>query len=155
MTILLFLLVLIGVGMDQATKFWISSQWGVGEGMEIITGFFSFHHVVNTGAAWSLFAHRSWGIYALTALSTLAGIALLWALHHFRFRSERIPLILLAAGCWGNWMDRVFRRGVIDFLSFQFGPFSFPVFNLADVFLVLGVLVLAGQMLMHKEGQND
>ena len=54
---------------------------------------------------------------------------------------EEISICLILGGLVGNLADRILKGGVIDFLEFQFFGYSYPVFNLADVFLVIGVML--------------
>lgn len=120
-----------------------------GGSITVIPGFFSFTLVYNTGAAWGIFAGKDW---LLVTISLIAGIALsaflFWRYKSLSFLS-RLSIILLIPGAFGNLIDRAFYpHGVIDFLQFTF--IDFPVFNLADAFLVIGVVILLIELLISE-----
>ena len=62
-----------------------------------------------------------------------------------------MSLIFLIGGTLGNFIDRLSINGVIDFIGFTFGEYNFPIFNLADTFLVVGVIMLLIQFLFIDE----
>lgn len=94
---------------------------------------FSLNYVVNTGAAWGLFAGHS-GL--LFALRTAIILALLF------FVPKRIPIWLVVTGAIGNAIDYCLYGHVIDFLHFTFWGYSFPIFNVADSCITIGILSL-------------
>lgn len=105
--------------------------------------------VFNNGAAWNMLSDQRW----LLATISVVGFLLFFYVFIFLFtklkRADKIGVILAAAGSLGNLIDRmgfsfnagIYKNGVIDFIQFHFWK-SFPVFNLADTFLVLGVILL-------------
>lgn len=124
-----------------------------GGSITVIPGFFSFSLVYNTGAAWGIFAGKDW---LLVTISLLAGLALS-AFLSWRYKSlgflTRLSIILLIPGAFGNLIDRAFYpNGVIDFLQFTF--IDFPVFNLADTYLVVGVVILIIDLLISEIGDR-
>lgn len=124
-----------------------------GGSITVIPGFFSFSLVYNTGAAWGIFAGKDW---LLVTISLLAGLALS-AFLSWRYKSlgflTRFSIILLIPGAFGNLIDRAFYpNGVIDFLQFTF--IDFPVFNLADTYLVVGVVILIIDFLISEIGDR-
>ena len=133
------LIVILGVGLDQWTKYWAVSELAVRGDMAVIDPLIYFRYHVNTGAAWSFLADKSWGIYVLVAFSG-ASIAFLLILLKLRYQL-RFCLSLVLAGSIGNLIDRVWRGGVVDFISFQFGDYFFPIFNVADTLLVIGLIL--------------
>jgi signal peptidase II len=94
---------------------------------------FSLNYIVNTGAAWGVFAGYS-GL--LFALRTLIILALLF------FVPKRLPLWLVVTGAIGNAIDYCLYGHVIDFLHFTFWGYSFPIFNIADSCITIGVICL-------------
>jgi signal peptidase II len=94
---------------------------------------FSLNYVVNTGAAWGMFAGHS-GL--LFALRTAIILALLF------FVPKRIPIWLVVTGAVGNAIDYCLYGHVIDFLHFTFWGYSFPIFNIADSCITIGILSL-------------
>jgi signal peptidase II len=130
------------VAADQATKAIVSSSLALGESVEVI-GPLSIHHVQNSGIAFGLFPTATSGVIVLTA------IAVTWMLVFFARSGGRHPILpvalgLLLGGSLSNLIDRVRLGHVTDFLDFRF----WPAFNLADAFIVAGVAVLIGALLL-------
>jgi signal peptidase II len=130
------------VAADQATKAIVSSSLALGESVDVI-GPLSIHHVQNSGIAFGLFPTATSGVIVLTA------IAVTWMLVFFARSGGRHPILpvalgLLLGGSLSNLVDRVRLGHVTDFLDFRF----WPAFNLADSFIVAGVAVLIGALLL-------
>ncbi len=94
---------------------------------------FSLNYIVNTGAAWGMFAGYSGLLFALRASIILA---LLF------FVPKRIPICLILTGAIGNAIDYCLYGHVIDFFHFTFWGYSFPIFNVADSCITIGILSL-------------
>jgi signal peptidase II len=127
---------------DQVTKAIVASELELGESVDVI-GPLSIHHVQNSGIAFGLFAT------ATAAVILLTGVAVAWMLVFFARSGARHPILpvalgLLLGGSLSNLIDRVRLGHVIDFLDFRF----WPAFNLADAFIVGGVAVLIGALLL-------
>jgi signal peptidase II len=128
-----------GFVLDQLTKFWVMQNFSLGETQPIIKGIFHFTYVQNTGAAFSLFAGK---VEWLRWLSLLVSIALI-ALALFSpvlIGWEQWGYGLILSGAMGNGIDRFILSYVVDFLDFRL--INFPVFNLADVFINIGIACL-------------
>jgi len=100
--------------------------------------------MVNRGIAWGLFHTAStWGFILVSAIVFSIICAMLWYTYQ-QLRSGGLATeeMLILAGAIGNLTDRVIYSGVIDFIHVHFSGWSFPVFNLADVFIVLGVMMV-------------
>lgn len=137
-----FLIVIIGLLADQVTKFAAQSYLGEGGDVPVLGDLLHFEYHVNTGAAWSFLADNSWGIYLLSAVSLVACVLFAVALYKATDKRLKLCLSLVLAGTAGNMIDRVFRKGVIDFISLRFGDYHFPIFNVADSLLVVGLILL-------------
>jgi signal peptidase II len=123
---------------DQITKAMAASNGGVHR--EIIHNFFYLNYLENTGAAWSMFAGRT-GI--LTLVSAFAiGLMLWYLLYKKPDRLMRVSLVLMIAGAAGNFIDRLVLGYVRDFMDFYIFGYDFPVFNVADMCLTFGVILL-------------
>jgi len=121
---------------------------------ELIYGLFSLHYTENSGMAFGLFQGGRWVFVVLTVV-VLGFIIYLYAtLPKTRFRTPmRFFLLMLIGGALGNFVDRLFQGYVVDFLAFTF--INFPVFNMADVFLVVSVFVLVPLFLFSEsKGKN-
>lgn len=151
---MLYAMILILTALDQIIKFIITNQVAMNETIPVISGFFSITNVKNTGGAFSFLAEKTWGIFVLAGISVIVSILLLIALYKLRTKNVpwiRFALALLVAGTIGNMIDRIRTRYVVDFLMFQFGSYTFPVFNLADMCIVCGSILLAILLLFDKK----
>lgn len=132
---------------DQFTKFMITQSMAYQGMRPIIDDFLSFHYVRNTGSAFSMFADKSWGITMLSIISMIALAVMLFLAYFvlYKFRSRRLSIILLflSAGTLGNLIDRVRLDYVIDFIRFDFGSYTFPIFNVADIYVTCSCILLA------------
>jgi signal peptidase II len=148
-----FLFVLL-VSVDQFTKKIIDSEMLYNAKREIIPNFFYLHYVRNTGSAFSLFADKPWGIYMLSAVSVILGIGIFVLMVLASKRSMKLislALCLLSSGAIGNLIDRIMLRYVIDFLRFDFGSYTFPIFNFADICAVCGTVLLIGIIIFDSK----
>jgi signal peptidase II len=121
---------------DQITKQVVGRTLAVGESTDI-AGPFSLHHVQNSGIAFGLFASRTTIVIAITA------VAVAWMVWFFARSGRRHPVLpvalgLVLGGSIANLSDRVRLGHVTDFLDLE----AWPAFNLADMFIVVGVAVL-------------
>lgn len=137
----LSLVALAALAADQATKVLVSSQLAFGETVDV-AGPFAIVHVRNSGIAFGFFSSATTLVIALTA------VAVAWMLAFFARSGSRHPVLpvglgLVVGGSLSNLADRVRLGFVTDFLDVRY----WPSFNLADVFIVVGVLVLLGALL--------
>lgn len=145
-SVILFLIALLIATADQLSKNWIRSNLLVGHSY-FEAGFFRIIHVSNTGAAFGLFQGQS---FILTIIG-LAGIAvfLVYILVIYRGAPflnnllNRVALGLVFGGALGNLIDRLRFGQVTDFLDFGF----WPVFNIADSAVTVGVILFAFSLL--------
>ena len=108
----------------------------------VIQNIFALTYVENRGAAFGLFQGARIGFLIVTPLILAAIIYYFVKLPYGKvYGYVRVALILVASGAIGNYIDRLFRGYVIDFLHATF--INFPVFNLADIFVVTGTVLLA------------
>ncbi len=136
------LIILVLIALDQLTKGLAERLIGPGNSVTVIPGFFSLTCSYNTGAAWGLLSNKTWGIIVLSLVSFLV---MAFLIHRLRFATgwkARTVLVMLIAGSAGNLIDRVRIGAVADFLSFTFGSYHFPSFNLADSLITVGAFLL-------------
>ena len=126
---------------DQLTKYYVSSEFILGESREFLNGFINLTYIHNRGGAWGMLYGKTYVLLPVT----LVIMALCIALYVKYGKKSRLLLwavSLVMSGGMGNMLDRVFRQGnVVDFLHFEFFP-SFPVFNIADCAIVVGAGLL-------------
>ena len=140
----IFLSILL-ITIDQFAKKVVVENIGLYEQIDVIKGFFSLYHCRNTGSAFSLFADKPWGIYFLSGISLLLGVVIfIFMIISSRKGMKLISLAfcLLSSGAFGNLVDRFCLRYVVDYLRFDFGTYTFPIFNFADICAVLGTILL-------------
>jgi signal peptidase II len=129
---------------DQLLKLLVESRLKPVGSINVISNVFQLHYIENTGAAFSLFAGKT---YLLAAFTTVAIAVGLFALMTKRINSKYLYfcITLIIAGGIGNLIDRVFRGYVIAYLEFLF--VNFAVFNFADCLVTVGALLVIGYLI--------
>lgn len=131
----------LSLGADQLTKFWITQNFELRDPPEtwpIIRDVFHFTYVTNPGAAFSLFRNNS--LLPWLSLIVCIGLIGLGLFGPRLTRWEQAGYGFLLGGAAGNGIDRIFMGEVIDFLDFRL--INFPVFNIADVSINIGLACL-------------
>ncbi len=126
---------------DQVSKFWSTSFLDYRESFEVIENFFWIHILRNTGGAWSMFSGMD-GLFMIIPPAAFAGMCYFYFTSKDEQKLFRFSLIFLMAGTLGNFIDRIQFGYVRDFLSFNIFGYMFPVFNVADIVLNVGVGLL-------------
>lgn len=136
-----YLLSLLIIGFDQFSKWLIVKNMEYGEQITIIENFFYITSHRNSGAAWGILEGKMGFFYVITIVVV---IGLVYYLQKYGKDSKflAISLSFILAGAIGNFIDRLFRKEVVDFLDFMLFTYNYPVFNIADSFLVVGVILL-------------
>ena len=139
------------VALDQVTKFWAETNL-VGQGSNPIIGeLLQFRLAYNNAAAFSLGVGATW---VLTTISLAASIALIALAPRIKTMTWALIGGMALGGAVGNLIDRAFKQPeffnghVVDFIQI---PFNFPIFNLADTFLVVAVSLAILRTLMGDE----
>lgn len=133
---------------DQLSKLLIQNVTAL-QDVEIIRDFFYLTYVKNTGAAWSLFSDMT-GV--LTLISAVAVGVMLWYIITKKPKGlTLVAVALMAGGAAGNMIDRLFLQYVRDFLHFYIFGYDFPVFNIADIALCVGVGLLLLSAFLEEE----
>jgi signal peptidase II len=141
---------LCSAGFDQASKGWAHSL-PPGDPQPVISGVWDWELARNPGIAFSTFA----GSNAQVLLSILAAVMLvIVGVLAYRTRPdqrlERAGFALIAGGALGNLIDRVRDGAVTDFIRWRIGEHRWPIFNVADAFLVIGVALILLSPLVHR-----
>ncbi len=110
----------------------------------VITSWLSFEYMLNRGISWSLGASDNAVIFAvLTACGMILEIVLcLYALRRLRNNHAVYGEVALLAGALGNTIDRFYYGGVVDFIMIHYNSFVWPLFNCADIAIVMGALYM-------------
>jgi signal peptidase II len=135
----LWLSALLGVIADRLTKYWVVTNIPFKTSSKFIPGLFNLTYVRNEGAAWSLFSDNGTWLRWLSLAVSLGLVAFaVWGPNLKRW--EQFGWGLILSGAVGNGIDRFAEGSVVDFLEFL--PFSFPVFNIADTSINVGIICL-------------
>ena len=133
-------ILLISVFLDQISKFLVVANIPLNDEIVLLHGFFSLHYVQNTGAGFSILEGQFNLFYILTILAVI-----MLAYFYFKAKDDekvlKVSLMFMIGGALGNFIDRLRLRYVIDFLDFYIFGYDFPIFNIADSFLTIGVIL--------------
>ena len=123
-----------------------------------ITGFFNIVRAHNTGAAFSFLAGGSgWQRWLFVAIGVIATVLIVWQLRkHPGEKMFCLSLSSILGGAIGNVVDRLQHGYVVDFLDFYWGSSHFPAFNVADMGITLGaILLILDEVLRAKRAKNQ
>jgi len=140
---LLFLLITVAVVvLDQITKQWITRNMQLGESRPIIDNFLYLTYHRNSGAAWGILQDWMLFFYVVTVIAVIGILIWLRKLDVRKNRVLAIALVMILGGAIGNFIDRVIYQAVIDFIQTIWWGYRFPIFNVADIALVCGVILM-------------
>ncbi len=134
---MLFLIIVFVFALDRISKNLVVSSLALGESWDILEGIFSFTYVQNRGAAFSILQGQRTFFLIITVLV----VTIMLFAYFKNFQGMLVPTVaigLICGGALGNFFDRLVYGYVVDFLDFYF----FPVFNIADSAIVVGVFFL-------------
>ena len=136
--IIFFLVALIVFAMDQGSKNWVVNNFHPGESLPLLGEILYISHVRNPGAAFGLFAYKTPFFIGISIVMIILTVI---AAHQIppRLAQLRLGLAVMLGGVMGNLYDRLQTGYVVDFIDFRF----WPVFNIADIGIVVGVFMLA------------
>jgi signal peptidase II len=141
--------VLLLVILDQLTKQYIVKTMDIGEYYTVIENFFLINSHRNTGGAWGILTGQMMIFYLITFIAFVLFYYLLKEVDFSLKKVYSIAVILLIAGAIGNFIDRLLFQEVVDFLDFYIFGYDFPIFNVADMCLVVGMIFFAYDILLE------
>ena len=137
----ILILTLIFTSLDQALKIIIDNHLMLGESVKIIPNFFNITIAHNTGAAWSILNNKSIFLILIGIIALI--IVYFCFIKNKNLKKLDIILIsMLISGILGNLIDRIRLGYVIDYLDFNLFGYDYPIFNLADILIVLSIIIL-------------
>ncbi len=150
MNILAIIIILISVVSDQITKLWAADILKNGDSIKIIGNFLRFTYAENKGAAFSILQNQRM-LFLIITVVMLIFLGILYFKTKNISKLSKLSIAMITGGAIGNFIDR-FRFGyVIDFIDVRFGDFyNFPVFNIADSFVVCGTILMIVLILFNK-----
>jgi len=141
---------------DQVSKAIVVRTMSLYESVPVIENFFHFTYITNDGMAFGI--DFPFGYFIFSLVSALLTLFLFWYLWTVRNDSLaiRLGLAMIIAGAVGNLIDRLMLGEVIDFLDFMIGNFHWYVFNLADSYVTVGmVLILTDSIFFEKKREKS
>lgn len=134
---------------DQISKKIIELNYNIGDSKEIIKDFFYITSHRNRGAAWGILQNYRYLFLFITILFLLLLFFYIYKNKVVLKINDYVMFSLIIGGALGNFLDRIIKGEVIDFLDFHIFGYDFPIFNLADTFICLGIFLLA--LKIYKE----
>lgn len=148
----IIIIAIICILLDFFSKLLVTNNLDVGESITVIPSFFSISYIKNTGAAWGMFSNGTILLAVISIIFLVVAIKFIYDLKDVS-KLSMFSYGMLLGGIVGNLIDRLFRNFVIDFLSFNIFGYSFPVFNIADCFIVISIGLIVIETLL-KEGKK-
>ena len=132
------ILTLVLVVLDQLVKYWVVAHIALNASRPLVPNLLALTNLHNDGAAWSILEGQQW---FFTVVTILAIVVIGYLFYRWRHQAALLgPLTLIFAGTFGNFLDRVQNGYVVDMFELLF--VNFPVFNVADCCLTIGVVWL-------------
>lgn len=149
-----YLIALFVILLDQITKWLIVSKMNFGDSITIIENVLYITSHRNAGAAWGILQGQMWLFYVITLI-------VIGAIIYYLQKAARgkwllgVSLGLMLGGAIGNFLDRLIRKQVVDFIHTYIFGYNFPVFNIADSALCIGVILLMISMLRDERETKE
>ena len=148
-----YLLAIFVIAIDQFTKYLVVKNMELYEQIPVIDNFFYLTSHRNSGAAWGILEGKMGFFYIITII-VIAGI--IYYLH--KYGKDNVlfasALGLILGGAIGNFIDRIFHQEVVDFFDFIIFGYDFPIFNIADSALTIGVILVIIATLFEEKKQK-
>ncbi|MEI4831103.1 MULTISPECIES: signal peptidase II [Bacillus] len=149
-----YLIALFVIVIDQVSKWIIVKEMEYGQSIPIIDNVLYITSHRNTGAAWGILENRMWFFYVITVIFVIF-IVIYMQKYAKTDKLLGISLGLILGGAIGNFIDRVFRKEVVDFIHTYIFSYNFPVFNIADSALCVGVMLIIIQTLLEGKKTKE
>lgn len=148
---MIIILTIVFLIIDIVSKVIVSNLMNVHDSIVVIKDFFYITYVRNTGAAWSIFADKTW-MLVIISLIIISLIICYILKSRPKSKLEIIGYSMILGGAFGNFIDRIVYGYVVDFLDFYIFGYNYPIFNLADSFIFVGVILLVIYTWRCKDG---
>lgn len=135
---LYIVIIILGIVLDQLSKYLILVNLDLFQQIPILGDWISLTYVRNYGLAFSLFEHNRWIFVVFISICVVGASIFLYKYSSTKSTVFNIGLAFIISGGIGNLIDRIFRGYVVDFIYFK----KFPVFNIADSLIVVGVILV-------------
>lgn len=148
-------IVAITLVIDQLTKFLVVNYMTIGQSISVIDNFLYITSHRNEGAAWGILQGKMTFFYIVTLV--VIGVVILW-IRRLDMKKEKllvIALSLILGGALGNFIDRVMYQHVVDFINTYIFGYDFPIFNIADSALCIGVFLMGIDAILDVRRQKQ
>ncbi|PES23270.1 signal peptidase II [Bacillus anthracis] len=149
-----YVIALFVIAIDQISKWLIVKNMELGTSIPIIDNVLYITSHRNRGAAWGILENKMWFFYIITVVF-VAFIVFYMKKYAKTDKLLRISLGLILGGAIGNFIDRVFRQEVVDFIHVYIFSYNYPVFNIADSALCIGVVLIIIQTLLEGKKTKE
>jgi len=147
------ILIVVLTGVDQLSKWYFYTNKLQYDNFVVIKDFFHLTYLENRGAAFGVMQNYRWMFIVLTIIAV--GIMILYFIKN-KNTVFRISIALIISGAVGNFIDRLLRGFVVDFLDFYPFGYDFPIFNFADICINIGAFLLVFYVIfLYKEYKRD
>lgn len=155
MNMLAGIIIAASVILDRITKMWAAGVLKSGGSIKIIGNFLRLTYAENKGAAFSILQNQRM-FFIVVTLIMMAVLAYIYFRTKNITRLSRVSIAMIAGGAAGNFIDRVRLGYVVDFIDVRFGNFyNFPIFNVADSFVVCGTILMVILILFNKFEKSE
>lgn len=145
--------ILFVLGLDAISKTLTSTLIPYGDIVSVIPNFFWLTSLKNTGAAWSFLEGQQWVFIVISSIACIV-MGVIFVRTDKKHAWIRYGLIFMFAGAFGNLLDRLTVGGVRDFLAFNLWGYHFPVFNVADMALNIGVACMIIETILDERRKH-
>ncbi len=145
---------IIVLAIDQLTKYLVATRMELGESIPVLGEFFKITSHRNSGAAWGMFEGRMMFFYIITVF------VLIFLIYFYKTEARnnflmQLGITLLMAGALGNFIDRLLFQEVVDFADLLLITYDFPIFNVADSALTIGVIIMLIEVFITGRGKEE
>ncbi|QTD42389.1 signal peptidase II [Sporosarcina sp. Te-1] len=138
--------------LDQLTKWLVVRNMELGEKITLLDPYIGLLSHRNRGAAWGMLEGQMWLFYVVTIL-VVGGIIYFFQKEGKANRLFAVSLMFLLGGAIGNFIDRIWRKEVVDFVDILIPviKYDFPIFNVADAALTVGVVLIIVHVILEEK----
>ena len=151
-----FILIAVLTVVDQLIKYIVVKNISIGEVISLIKigdkQVLELTQIRTTGAAWSIMQGKTWFLVVLPIIVLIVGVAFMTVKRKTLKKIEAISISMIIAGGIGNLIDRIRLKEVVDYISFKL--INFPVFNFADICVVVGEILLVGYIFFCESDKD-
>lgn len=149
-----YVIALFVIAIDQISKWLIVKNMELGTSIPIIDNVLYITSHRNRGAVWGILENKMWFFYIITVVFVVF-IVFYMKKYAKTDKLLGISLGLILGGAIGNFIDRVFRQEVVDFIHVYIFSYNYPVFNIADSALCIGVVLIIIQTLLEGKKTKE